>query len=47
MAFEKEQPYKHSLTAALLSGLIWIVSLPVWLVVAILYKAHMIHDSIE
>jgi len=42
MAFEKEQSYKCSLMAALLSGLIWIVFLPVWLVAIILYEAHAI-----
>jgi methyltransferase (TIGR00027 family) len=45
MAFEKEQSYKCSLTAVLLSGLIRIVFLPVWLVVQILYTAHMIFSS--
>ena len=42
MAFEKEQPHKCSFMAALLSGLIRIVVLPVWLVVVILYEAHVI-----
>ena len=42
MAFEKEQSHKYSLMAALLSGLIRVVFLPVWLVVAILYEAHVI-----
>ncbi|HMJ64766.1 MAG TPA: hypothetical protein VK615_05400, partial [Candidatus Binatia bacterium] len=45
MAFEKEQSHKSSLMAALLSGLIWIVFLPVWLVVGILYQAHTILSS--
>ena len=45
MAFEKEQSYKYSLMAALLSGLIWIVCLPVWLVAIILYEAHAILSS--
>ncbi len=31
--------------AALLSALIWIVCLPVWLIVAVLYKAHVILSS--
>lgn len=43
--FEKEQSHKHSLMAALLSGLIRIVLLPVWLVVVILYEAHIIFSS--
>ena len=42
MAFEKEQSHKYSLMAALLSALIWIAFLPVWLVVQVLYPAHMI-----
>jgi len=33
MAIEKQQSYKYSLMAALLSALTWIVFLPVWLVV--------------
>lgn len=45
MAFEKEQSHKYSLMAALLSGLIRIVFLPVWLVVVILYEAHVILSS--
>ena len=45
MAFEKEQSHKCSLMAALLSGLIRIVFLPVWLVVVILYEAHVILSS--
>src|SRR5450755_993570 len=45
MAFEKEQSNKSSLMAALLSGLIWLVFLPVWLVVIILYDAHAIFSS--
>jgi len=45
MAFEKEQSYKYSLMAALLSALIWIVFLPVWLVAIILYEAHAILSS--
>ncbi len=45
MAFEKEQSYKHSVMAAFLSVLIRIVFLPVWLVVAILYQAHVILSS--
>ena len=47
MAFEKEQSLKHkySLMAALLSGLIWIVFLPVSLVVITLYQAHVILSS--
>jgi methyltransferase (TIGR00027 family) len=45
MAFEKEQSQKYSLVAALLSALIWIVFLPVWLVVIILYEAHAIFTS--
>jgi hypothetical protein len=40
MAFGKEQSYKYSLMAALLSGLIWIAFLPVVLVVGIAYVAH-------
>src|ERR1700677_936925 len=45
MAFEKEQSHKCSLMAALLSGLIRIVFLPVSLVVVILYEAHVILSS--
>ena len=45
MALEKEQSYKHSFMAALLSALIRIVCLPVWLVVAILYETHLILSS--
>jgi methyltransferase (TIGR00027 family) len=45
MAFEKEQSHQCSLTAVLLSALIRIVCLPVWLVVAILYEAHLILSS--
>jgi O-methyltransferase involved in polyketide biosynthesis len=37
--------HKRSLTAVLLSALIWIAFLPVWLVVYILYAAHMIFSS--
>jgi methyltransferase (TIGR00027 family) len=37
--------HKHSLTAALLSALIRIAFLPVWLVVQILYTAHIILSS--
>lgn len=37
--------HKHSFMAALLSVLIRIVCLPVWLVVAILYQAHVIFSS--
>src|SRR5882672_8311194 len=36
---------RSSLTAVLLSGLIWIVFLPVWLVVGVLYEAHAILSS--
>ena len=36
---------KRSLTAVLLSTLIWIAFLPVWLVVYVLYSAHMIFAS--
>jgi methyltransferase (TIGR00027 family) len=39
------QPHKYSFMAALLSGLIWIVFLPVWLVVGVLYEAHVILSS--
>src|SRR5678816_4408355 len=42
MAFEKEQSYKHSSMAALLSALIWVVFFPVWLMVVILYEAQAI-----
>ena len=42
MAFEKEQSYKDSRIAALLSALIWIVFFPVWLVVVSLYEAQAI-----
>src|SRR5437773_2768945 len=45
MVFEKKQSYQCTLTAVLLSGLIWIVFLPVWLVVGILYEAHAILSS--
>jgi methyltransferase (TIGR00027 family) len=45
MAFENEQSHKYSLMAALLPGLIWIAFSPVWLVVQILYTAHMIFSS--
>jgi methyltransferase (TIGR00027 family) len=45
MAFEKGQSHKYSRMAALLSALIWIVFLPVWLVVMILYEAHVILSS--
>ncbi|HEV8543739.1 MAG TPA: SAM-dependent methyltransferase [Verrucomicrobiae bacterium] len=45
MALEKKQSHKCSLMAALLSGLIWIAFLPVWLVVIILYEAHVILSS--
>ena len=45
MTFEKEQSHKYSLLAALLSGLIWVVFLPVWLVVGVLYEAHAILSS--
>lgn len=45
MTFKKEQSYKHSFMAAFLSVLIRIVFLPVWLVVAILYQAHVILSS--
>lgn len=41
MAFEKEQSHVFAL-AALLSGLICLVFLPVWLVLGILYQAHAI-----
>jgi methyltransferase (TIGR00027 family) len=43
--FEKERPHSYSLMAAFFSDLIWIVLLPVWLVVAILYEAHVILSS--
>jgi methyltransferase (TIGR00027 family) len=45
MALEKEQPHKYSRMAAFLSVLIRIAFLPVWLVVAILYQAHVILSS--
>lgn len=45
VAVEKQQPYEHSLMAALLSALIWIVFFPVWLVVQILYATHLILSS--
>ncbi|EEF59597.1 class I SAM-dependent methyltransferase [Pedosphaera parvula] len=45
MTIEKEQSHKYSLMAALLSGLIRVVLFPVWLVVAILYEAHVILSS--
>jgi methyltransferase (TIGR00027 family) len=45
MAFEKEHSHKSSLMAALLSALIRIAFLPIWLVVHILYTAHMIFSS--
>ena len=45
MTFKKEQSYKHSFMAAFLSVLIRIGFLPVWLVVAILYQAHVILSS--
>jgi methyltransferase (TIGR00027 family) len=45
MVFEKKRSYKCSPTAILLSALIWIAFLPVWLVVFILYTAHMIFSS--
>src|SRR5208283_6110058 len=45
MTFKKEQSYKHSFMAAFLSVLIRIVFSPVWLVVAILYQAHVILSS--
>ena len=45
MVFEKKQSYKCTLTAVLLSALIRIAFLPVWLVVQILYTAHMIFSS--
>ena len=45
MAFHKEQSHKYSLMAALWSGVIWLVLLPVWLVVAFLYEAHAILSS--
>src|SRR4051812_29125687 len=45
MAFEKGQPHKYSLIAALLSALIWIGCFPVWLVVTIFYQAHAILAS--
>jgi len=37
--------HKRSLTAVLSSALIWIAFLPVWLVVYVLYAAHMIFSS--
>ena len=45
MALEKEQPSNYSFMAASLSALIWIVYFPVWLVVAISYRAHTILSS--
>lgn len=45
MAFKKEKTLKNSLTAALLSALIWILFSPVWLVAAVLYEAHVILSS--
>src|SRR5688572_6606605 len=45
VAVEKQQPYKHSLMAALLFALIWIAFSPVWLVAMIVYEAHAILSS--
>ena len=45
MAFEKEQSHKCSRLAGLLCALIWIVFLPAWLVVVVLYQAHVILSS--
>src|SRR4051812_2153454 len=45
MAFEKEHPHKYPPTAALLSGLIRVLLLPVWLVACIVYEAHLILSS--
>ncbi|HEY1789426.1 MAG TPA: SAM-dependent methyltransferase [Verrucomicrobiae bacterium] len=40
MQIEKEPPYKRSFTAALLSGFIWIVFFPIWLMIVIPYIIH-------
>jgi methyltransferase (TIGR00027 family) len=45
MAFEKEHSRRYSFKAAVLSGLIRIVFLPVWLVARIPYVAHLIVSS--
>src|SRR5436190_21045611 len=45
MAVEKNQLHRSSLMAALLSALIRIVFSPVWLVVLVLYEAHVILSS--
>src|SRR5438445_469161 len=45
MAFEKQQSNKSSFIPALLSALIHIVFLPVWLIVLLLYEAHVILSS--
>jgi methyltransferase (TIGR00027 family) len=45
MTVENEQSYKRSLIPGLLSALIRIAFLPAWLVVIILYSAHMIFSS--
>ena len=45
MKSKTTQPNNYSLTGAFLSALIWIVLLPVWLVVVILYQAHKIFLS--
>lgn len=45
MAFEKERSHTCSLMAAPLSGLIWIVFLPIWLVAMILWEVHAILSS--
>jgi methyltransferase (TIGR00027 family) len=45
MTFEKEKSHKCSRVAGLLSALIWIGFLPAWLVVMVLYEAHVILAS--
>ncbi len=45
MVFEKKHSYKYPLAAVLLFALIQIAFLPIWLVVIILYTAHMIFWS--
>src|SRR5690242_20140940 len=45
MPFDKEPSHKYSRMAILLSGLIWAVFLPAWLVAVVLYEAHAILSS--
>lgn len=45
IASERGKSNKPSLIAALLSALIWILVLPVWLGVVVLYEAHVIFLS--